>query len=89
MLLREHQAELQQLGVEHLYLFGATARDQAGAVSDVDLLFDHPRRAWPVQLMDVKAVAARILGNRTEIMIRASLHRVLRPQIEASAVKIF
>jgi hypothetical protein len=40
--LKQHEAELKRLGVEHLYLFGSTARDEAGEDSDVDLFFDHP-----------------------------------------------
>jgi predicted nucleotidyltransferase len=40
--LRQHEAELKQLGVEHLFLFGSTAREEAGPDSDVDLFFDHP-----------------------------------------------
>jgi uncharacterized protein len=39
--------------------------------------------------MDVKAYAASILGRKTDIMTRDSLHRMLRPQIEASAVRVF
>jgi uncharacterized protein len=35
--LKRHEAELKQLGVEHLYLFGSTARDEARHDSDVDL----------------------------------------------------
>jgi uncharacterized protein len=35
--LREHEAELRQLGVEGLYLFGSTARGEARGDSDVDL----------------------------------------------------
>ena len=40
--LKQHEAELKRLGVEQLYLFGSTARDEARADSDVDLFFDHP-----------------------------------------------
>jgi hypothetical protein len=39
--------------------------------------------------MEVKEVAARILGRKTDIMTRRSLHRVLRGQIEASALQVF
>jgi hypothetical protein len=35
--LKAHETELKQLGVEHLYLFGSTARDEASTNSDVDL----------------------------------------------------
>lgn len=35
--LKEHEAELRRLGVQSLYVFGSTARDEAGPESDVDL----------------------------------------------------
>jgi len=88
--LKEHQAELKQLGVEHLYLFGSTARGEAREDSDVDLFFDHPLGSLGLfELMDVKDAAARILGRKTDIMTRRSLHPVLRERIEASALQVF
>jgi predicted nucleotidyltransferase len=67
--LRAHETELRQLGVEHLYLFGSTARGEAREDSDVDLFFDHPEGSLGLyQLVDVKDTAARILGCKTEIM---------------------
>jgi uncharacterized protein len=88
--LKEHEAELRQLGIEHLYLFGSTARDEAGADSDVDLFFDHPEGSLGLyELMDVKDAAARVLGCKADIMTRRSLHRVLRKGIEASALQVF
>jgi predicted nucleotidyltransferase len=60
--LKRHEAELKQLSVQHLYLFGSTARGEAGAASDVDLFFDHERgKLGLFQLMDVKEAAARVL----------------------------
>jgi predicted nucleotidyltransferase len=88
--LRAHEAELKRLGVEHLYLFGSTARDEAREDSDVDLFFDHPEGSLGLfELMEVKDAAARILGRRADIMTRRSLHRVLRRDIEASAQLMF
>jgi predicted nucleotidyltransferase len=88
--LKEHEAELKQLGVEHLFLFGSTARGDAREDSDVDLFFDHPLGSLGLfELMDVKAVAARILERKTDIMTRRSLHPVLLKRIEASAVQVF
>jgi predicted nucleotidyltransferase len=88
--LREHEAELKQLGVEHLYLFGSTARGDAREDSDVDLFFDHPLGSIGLyELMDVKETATRILGRKADIMTRRSLHRVLRDRIEASALQVF
>jgi uncharacterized protein len=89
-ILKEHESELRRLGVEHLYLFGSTARGEAGEDSDVDLFFDHPEGSLGLyQLMDVKDAAARILGRKTDIMTRRSLHPVLRERIEASALQVF
>jgi len=39
--LKASEVELRRLGVEHLYLFGSTARNEARLDSDVDLFFDH------------------------------------------------
>ena len=88
--LKQHEAEFRQLGIEHLYLFGSTARGEARPDSDVDLFFDHPEGSIGLyELMDVKAAAARILGCKTDVMTRRSLHRVLREGIEASALQCF
>ncbi|HEY5301358.1 MAG TPA: nucleotidyltransferase domain-containing protein [Acetobacteraceae bacterium] len=88
--LKQHEAELRQLGVEHLYLFGSTARDEANPDSDVDLFFDYEKgKLGLFQLMDVKERASRILGRKADIMTRDSLHKLLRQRIEATAVLVF
>ena len=88
--LKAHQAELTQLGVQSLYLFGSTARDEAGDDSDVDLFFDHEKgKLGLFELMDVKERAASILGRKTDIMTRNSLHPRLRKRIEEAAVLVF
>jgi predicted nucleotidyltransferase len=88
--LRAHEADLKRLGVEHLYLFGSTARGEARDDSDVDLFFDYERGKFGLfELMDVQAYAARVLGRKTDIVTRDSLHKLLRPAIEASAARVF
>ena len=89
-LLSQHEVELNRLGVDHLYLFGSTARDEAGDESDVDLFFDHKKgRLGLFELMDVRERAAAILGQKADVMTRNSLHPRLRQRIEASAVRVF
>ena len=44
--LKQHEAELKQLGVEHLYVFSSTARGTAREDSNVHLFFDYPRDRW-------------------------------------------
>jgi uncharacterized protein len=88
--LKQHKADLKRLGVEHLYLFGSTARGEARDDSDVDLFFDHEKgKLGLFELMDVKERAAVILGRKTDIMTRNSLHPRLRKRIEETAVLIF
>ena len=88
--LQRHEADLRRLGVEQLYLFGSTARGEAGDDSDVDLFFDYQKgRLGLFERMDVKDYAAGLLGRKTDIMTRDSLHKMLRPEIEATAVRVF
>ncbi len=89
-LLHRHQAELKGLGVDHLYLFGSMARDDATDESDIDLFFDHEKGSLGLfDLMDVQERASVILGHRADIMTRRSLHPRLRKRIEASAMLVF
>ena len=88
--LQQHEADLKRLGVERLYLFGSTARGEATDEFDVDLFFDYEKgKLGLFELMDVKEYAASILGRKTDIMTRDSLHKMLRQNIEASAVRVF
>ena len=82
---------MRQLGVEKLYLFGSTARDNdAQDGSDVDLFFEYPRGHFNLfDLMEVQERAAHILGAKVDVVTRDSLHTILRPRIEASAVRVF
>jgi predicted nucleotidyltransferase len=88
--LKAHEAELKQLGVEHLYLFGSTARGDARDDSDVDLFFEYEEGKLSLfDLMEVKEQATRILGRKVDIMTRDSLHRLIRERVEASALQVF
>jgi len=88
--LRAHEPALHRSGVCRLYLFGSVAREQARPDSDVDLFFDtdNPRFSL-IELVDVQERITAILGVESDVMTRASLHRLLRPQIEAEAMRVF
>ncbi len=88
--LRAHAPELHRSGVRRLYLFGSVAREQARPDSDVDLFFDtdDPRFSL-IELVDVQERISAILGAEADVMTRASLHPLLRPRIEAEAMRIF
>jgi hypothetical protein len=88
--LRAHEADLHRAGVARLYLFGSVARREARPDSDVDLFFDtdNPRFSL-IELVDVQEQVKDILGAETDVMTRASLHPMLRPRIEAEALRVF
>jgi predicted nucleotidyltransferase len=89
-LLKAGEAELKQLGVERLYLFGSTVRGEANDDSDIDLFFDHAKGALGVfGLMDVMERASSLLGRKADIMTRASIHPGFKERIEQSAIRVF
>jgi predicted nucleotidyltransferase len=89
-LLKQHEADFKRLGVEHLYLFGSTVRGDERDDSDVDLFFDYEKgKLGLFELMDVKEYAASVLGRKADIMTRDSVHKTLRRQIEATAIRVF
>jgi len=88
--LQEHEAALRARGVSALYLFGSTARGEAGPKSDVDLFFDYDNPRFNLfHAMDVEEEVAALLGVKVDVMSRASLHPRLRPAIERSAIRVF
>ena len=88
--LKEHEAELKRLGIEHLFSFGSTARDEGREDSDLDLFFDHPLASLTLfQTMNMQAKAAEILGTKADVMTRRRIHPRLCELIESSAEQIF
>lgn len=88
--LRSHATELQRLGVARLFLFGSTARNQAGPSSDVDLFFDFDQSRFSiVELVALQSQISQLLNARADVMSRGSIHPRLRSSIEQSAVQVF
>jgi len=88
--LQAAEAKLRRAGVEGLFLFGSTARNQAQPESDVDLFFDYDKGRFGLfDLIDLRELATAILGAPADVMTRDSLHPILQPRIEAEAYRIF
>ena len=76
--------------MEALYLFGSTARSEAGPESDVDLFFDYNDPAFSVvELVRVKNMIEEALGSPAGVMTRDSIHPRLRSRVEKSSIRIF
>jgi uncharacterized protein len=89
--LRAHAGDLRRQGVAALYLFGSLARDEARPDSDVDLFIDvDPEARFSlIELVDVREYLADVLGRRVDVFPRDGLRRVIRGDVEASALKVF
>jgi predicted nucleotidyltransferase len=88
--LRRQAPELQALGVKSLYLFGSAARGEARDDSDIDLFVDYDSERFSfVELIRTRESISRALGRTADLTTRDGLHPMLRPQIEAEAVKVF
>jgi predicted nucleotidyltransferase len=72
-----------------VFICSGRLRDEARDDSDVDRFFDHEKGKLGIfQLIDLKELAARVLGCKAEIITRASLHPVLRERIDVSALRV-
>lgn len=75
-------------GVTRLALFGSTARGDAGAASDVDVLvaFDGP--ATSVRYFGVQFYLEDLLGRPVDLVTEKAMRAELRPFIEKDAVHV-
>lgn len=81
---------MKALGVTALYLFGSTARGEAGPESDVDLFVDYDLdRFGFMELFRLEQELARSLGRPVDLLTREGLHPRLRGAIEREAVRVF
>jgi uncharacterized protein len=90
-LLREHAGAIRAIGARSLYLYGSTARDEARAVSDVDLFVDYDEDGdfSAIELVRIKRYISDLLRTDADVTTRAGLHPLIRDEIVTSAEKIF
>ncbi|KAA6183063.1 nucleotidyltransferase family protein [Thiohalocapsa marina] len=87
--LAQGKVELQErFGVTRLALFGSTARGEAGADSDVDVLvaFDGP--ATSKRYFGVQFYLEDLLGCAVDLVTEKALRPELRPYIEREKVDV-
>jgi predicted nucleotidyltransferase len=86
--LRTRREELRQLGVKSLALFGSTARDEAGAESDVDLLVQFTGEPGFRGYMKLKFYLEDLLGCRVDLVMDEALRPWARPAVEREAIRV-
>lgn len=89
--LKPFERRLRARGIEALYLFGSTARDEAGEASDLDLLYEYdPSRKF--SLFDQAGAMLELsdeLGAKVGLVSRIGLRPRLRARIEGEMVRVF
>jgi predicted nucleotidyltransferase len=72
-------------------IFGSTARDEARADSDVDVLLelDNGRRFSLIDLSEIKFLLGDLVGGRVDVALRGRLRPEHRAAIEKDAVPVF
>ncbi|MDE2562799.1 MAG: nucleotidyltransferase domain-containing protein [Sphingomonadales bacterium] len=89
--LKPFEPHLRARGINALYLFGSTARDEAGDASDLDLLYEYdPSRKF--SLFDQAGAMLELsdaLGARVDLVSRAGLRPSLRARVEGEMVRVF
>lgn len=89
--LRAHEAELKDAGIVRLSLFGPTARGDAGANSDVDLLaaFDESRRLSLLDVVGLELHLANLLGCPVDLSEEGQLKPRVQESVKTEVVRAF
>ena len=90
-ILLDHQAELKELGVEHLTLFGSVARDEAGPDSDVDLLavFTQDKSLSLLKVVGIQRTISDLVGCPVDLSETGCVKPRLKPHIEPDLIHVF
>lgn len=89
--LKPFERRLRERGIIALYLFGSTARDEAGDASDLDLLFEYDQ-SRPFSLFDQAGAMLELsdgLGTRVDLVSRIGLRPSVRARVEGEMVRVF
>lgn len=89
--LKPFEPRLRERGINALYLFGSTARGEAGEASDLDLLYEYdPSRRF--SLFDQAGAMLELsdqLGAKVDLVSRVGLRPRLRERIEGEMIRVF
>jgi predicted nucleotidyltransferase len=88
-ILQQHQAELTEIGVKSLAVFGSVARGEANTKSDLDILVDlHQTPVTFDAYMDVKIYLEDLLDVTVNLVIGEALHPRIKSFVDQDAVYV-
>lgn len=89
--LRAHEPELRAAGVVRLSLFGSTARNEARAEADIDLLaaFDDAQSLSLLDMIGIENRLTDLLGQPVDLIEEGTLKPRARENVSREAVRAF
>lgn len=89
--IRTREAEVRASGIAALYLFGSTARGEAGSASDIDLMcdIDPARRMGLFEFIGIQQNLEAILGNPVDLVEKSALFPAIANHAQSEMVRIF
>lgn len=90
-ILRSHKAELQDLGIESLFLFGSVARGEETSNSDIDIAANfHPEMKLDLlKMVSIKRKIEDLVGRPIDIVRLPAKKPDLQKEIERDQIHIF
>lgn len=85
-IIDEHRADLYDLGVRELALFGSYARGDASADSDIDILVDFHQKSFE-RYMAVKERLEDLLQRRVDLVLKSAVKPRLKETILREAIR--
>ena len=89
--LQQHEADLKRLGVEHLFMFGSTARGENRPDSDLDIVInlDPEMRMTVFDYVSLKEYIAGLFEGPVDVVSREGLKAYVRSAVATDAVYAF
>jgi len=88
--LQEKKTELQQLGIEHLRLFGSSARNEARADSDIDLAATFsPSAHIGFGFVSIAKRLEELLGTPIDLISYPPTNKHIHTTIEREGLDVF
>ena len=90
-ILREHEGDIRAHGLASLALFGSTARGDAEADSDIDVIvsIESGRKFSQIDLSGLRLFLCDVFGRETDVVIREDLRAKLRERISVDELRVF
>lgn len=88
-ILRQQQANLyEQFSIKSLYLFGSTARNEATATSDVDLLVEFDPTPGLFEFIELQQKLETLLGCKVDLGTKRSIKDFMKEEILKEAILV-